>query len=126
MKNRQDVEKLEKTIGQLQGAHTETSQLSKKSPNDSLNKFKLNLINKVVALANEVLGESYRPFADFEQFDPDDVPTTSDVTMVLSQYLEEAERYRSDSITYDMGWKYVVNGKTSDIPAGPPSKVGRK
>lgn len=117
---------LEKVIGQLQGAHSEISQLAKKSPNDAVNKFKLNLINKVIETANMTLGEKYRPFADFDQFNPDDVPTTSDVTMVLSQYMEETERYRSDNVINDYGWKYVVNGKVTDVPAGPPSKVGRK
>lgn len=126
MKSRSEVERLEKVIGQLQGAHSEVSQLAKKSPNDSLNKFKLNLINKVLEAANAVLGDKYRPFPDFEQFDADDVPTTSDVAMVLSQYMEEAERYRSDNVINDCGWKYVINGKVTDIPAGPPSKVGRK
>ncbi len=127
MKTRSDVERLEKVIGQLQGAHSEVSQLAKKSPNDSLNKFKLNLINKVLETANAVLGEKYRPFPDFGQFDADDVPTTSDVTMVLSQYMEETERYRSDNVVYSHGnWRYVVNGQVTDIPAGPPSKVGRK
>ncbi|RWM98975.1 MAG: hypothetical protein EOR86_04955 [Mesorhizobium sp.] len=126
MKNKSDVERLEKVIGQLQGAHSEISLLAKKSPNDSLNKFKLNLINKVLESANQVLGEKYSPFPDFTQFDADDVPTTSDVTMVLSQYMEEAERYRSDNVVNDYGWKYVVDGKVTEIPAGPPSKVGRK
>jgi len=126
MKSARDVERLEKVIGQLQGAHSEVSQLAKKSPNDSLNKFKLNLVNKVLETANAVLGEKYRPFSDFEQFDADDVPTTSDVAMVLSQYMEETERYRSDNVIYDLGWKYVVNGEAADIPAGPPRKVGRK
>jgi hypothetical protein len=89
MKSKQEVEQLEKVIGQLQGAHAEVSQLAKKSPNDALNKFKMVLINKILVTANDVLGDKYRPFQDFSQFDFDDVPTTSDVTMVLAQYMEE-------------------------------------
>lgn len=126
MNSREDVEKLEKVIGQLQGAHTEISGLAKKSPNDSLNPFKLKLINKIIEAANSVLGDGYKPFDDFDQFDPDDVPTTSDVTMILSQYMEEAERYRSDNVAYEGTWKYVVDGETTDIRSGPPSKIGRK
>lgn len=127
MKSKEDVENLEKVIGQLQGAHAEISQLAKKSPNNSLNKFKLNLINKVLERANVVLGDKYRPFADFEQFDADDVPTTSDVTMVLAQYMEETERYRSDNVKYHGGaWYYVVKGQPSDIRSALPSKVGKK
>lgn len=128
MKTRKDVEKLEKVIGQLQGAHAEISILAKKSPSDSLNPFKLNLINTVIEAANVVLGESYKPFDHFDQFDSDDAPTTSDVTMILSQYMEEAERYRSNNIIHHpgAGWRYVVDGEVSDIPSGPPSKVGKK
>lgn len=127
MKTTEDVEKLEKVIGQLQGAHSEISILAKKNPSDSVNPFKLKLINKVVESANSVLGNQYRPFDDFDQFDSDDVPSTSDVTMVLSQYIEEAERYRSDNVRYDIpNWFYVVDGKLSAIMSGPPTKVGRK
>lgn len=129
MKTKEDIESLEKVIGQLQGAHAEISQLAKKSPNDSLNKFKLDLINKVILSANAVLGDKYRPFDDFERFDADDVPTTSDVTMILSQYMEEVERYRSDNVAYDYdfhGWCYVMDGKQTSVRAGAPSKVGRK
>jgi hypothetical protein len=127
MKDKSDVENLEKLIGQLKGLHTEITALVKKSPNDGVNPFKLKLINKAIEFANQVLGKKYRPFADFERFDPDDVPSTSDVTMVLAQYMEEAERYRSDNVTYsDYNWVYVVGGKVSNIPSAPPSKVGEK
>lgn len=127
MKNKTEIEQLEKVVGQLQGAHSEISQLARKSPNDALNQFKLKLINKVIETANDVLGPKYIPFDDFSQFDADDVPTTSDVTMVLAQYMEEAERYRSDNVTLDYGtYYYVVNGKITDVKAGAPSKVGKK
>lgn len=127
MKDKSEVESLEKLIGQLQGLHAEVTSLAKKSPNDAVNAFKLKLINKVIEFGNQVLGPKYRPFDDFERFDSDDVPSTSDVAMVIGQYMEEAERYRSDNVEYYGGeWMYVVDGETSDIPSGPPSKVGRK
>ena len=127
MNTKEDVEKLEKVIGQLQGAHSEITILSKKAPSDSLNTFKLKLINKVIETANEVLGESYKPFVNFDKFDADDVPTTSDVTMVLSQYMEEAERYRSDNVTiHGVQWYYDIDGGELRIRSGPPSKIGKK
>jgi hypothetical protein len=127
MKDKSDVERLEKLIGQLQGLHSEVAGLVKKSPNDAVNAFKLKLINKVIESGNEALGEEYRPFDDFEQFNSDDVPSTSDVAMVLGQYMEEAERCRSDNVTrYGGRWVYVVDGQASEIPSGPPSKIGRK
>ena len=128
MKNASEIEDLEKLIGQLQGLHAEISQLVKKSPNDALNVFKLKLVNKVIAAGNEVLKEGYRPFDDFEQFETDDMPTNSDVTMILAQYMEQSERYRSDNVMerdYNE-WVYRVNGKASSIQAAPPTKVGNK
>lgn len=127
MKSKEDVEKLEKVIGQLQGAHAEITILSKKAPNDALNPFKLKLINKVVGSANVVLGDKYRPFDDFDQFDVDDVPTTSDITMVLAQYMEETERFRSDNVTRSKGrWVYRISDNELEILAGQPSKIGKK
>ncbi len=127
MKTTDEVEKLEKIIGQLQGAYKEISILAKKSPSDSLNPFKLKLINKVIEASNEILGEKYKPFDQFDQFEADDLPSNSDVTMILAQYMEEAERFRSDNVIRAHGsWFYIVNGKESGIPSGMPSKVGKK
>jgi hypothetical protein len=127
MKDRSEIENLEKLIGQLQGLHSEITLLAKKLPNDAVNTFKLSLINRVIKTGNEVLGPNYLPFDDFEGFDSDAIPSTSDVALVLAQYIEEAERYRSDNVEAKYNyWVYVVNGETSDIRSGAPSKVGRK
>lgn len=127
MKSRGDVESLEKLIGQLQGLHSEIGLLAKKSPNDGVNAFKLRLINRVITAANDGLGPDYLPFGDFKAFDAADVPSTSDVALVLAQYMEQAERYRSDNVKFWHGqWVYVVKGEPSNIPSGAPTKVGRK
>jgi hypothetical protein len=126
MKSKEDVEALEKLIGQLKGLHSELTVLAKKSPSDAVNRFKLSLINSVIKNDNAVLGEKYMPFQGFESFDSEDVPSTSDVAMVLTQYMEEAERYRSDNVRIWQGdWVYVVDGRPSEIKSGRPSKVGR-
>lgn len=122
MKSERDVERLEKLIGHLKALHSEISQLSKKSPSDAVNAFKLNLINKCLSFGNEVLGENYKPFDDFDAFDSDDVPSNSDVTMVIAQYLEEAERYRSDHVMVSNGsYFYRLNGEKSSIRSAPPT-----
>lgn len=127
MKTVDDVENLEKVIGQLLAAHSEIAMLAKKSPSDTLNSFKLKMINRVIKNSNSVLGSRYKPFEDFEQFDDDDLPSNSDVTMILAQYMEEAERFRSDNVMQQFGrWYYVVEGATSEIRSGPPSKVSKK
>ncbi|WP_417814326.1 hypothetical protein [Thalassospira alkalitolerans] len=127
MDSKEDVELLEKLVGQLQSLYAEIGALSKKSPNDAVNPFKLKLINKVLKMGNDVLGENYKPFEEFDQFDGDDAPSTSDVTMVISQYMEEAERFRSDNVKQEHGaWYYLFQGELSDIRSGPPTKIGRK
>ncbi|ABA81357.1 hypothetical protein GQF56_15590 [Rhodobacter sphaeroides] len=131
MDSKEDVERLEKLVGQLQGLYSEVGALAKKNPNDAVNSFKLKLINRVLEMGNEVLGEKYKPFDDFDSFDPDDAPSTSDVTIVVAQYMEEAERFRSDnvisaSVKGSYGWYYVVDGRASEVRSGPPTKIGRK
>lgn len=118
MKNLEEVEILEKTIGQLKSIYDEVSLLSKKSQNDAVNKFKLGMINSVLRTANSVLGVKYNPIDKFSEFDVDDVPSNSDVAFVVAQYLVEIERFRTDSVIYsDFNWVYLINGKPSTILA---------
>ena len=123
MKSEEEIERLEKLIGQLRGLHEEMSLLAKKSSSDAVNAFKLRLINQVLTTGNSVLGSQYLPFDDFEDFDIDDMPSNSDVALVLSQYMKEAERYRFDNIQRQFGnWYYVINGTVSDIRVDRPSE----
>ena len=47
--------------------------------------------------------------------------------MILAQYMEEAERFRSDNVVDDgLDWLYKVNGKITEIKTAPPSKTGKK
>ncbi|MGA7779948.1 MAG: hypothetical protein WCA85_19845 [Paraburkholderia sp.] len=124
MKTEADVKNLEKLIGQLQSLHSEISQLTKKSSNDGLNTFKLKIVNSVLAETGEVI-DDYKPLKDFNGFDEDALPTNSDVTMILGLYMEQIERFRSDSVVYSSStWQYVVGGKPSGIRASMPTRVG--
>lgn len=123
----QEVEKLEKMCGQMEGLHKEISALTRKSPNDGLNKFKLKFVNAVIANANDVLGESYRPFAEFGLFDADDLPSNSDVAFIIGQYMEELERKRADNIKRDAGtWIYSLSDSQERIRTAPPKKIAEK
>ena len=121
LKTEADAEKLEKLIRQLHGLHSEISLLAKKSPNDAVNAFKLKFINKVLQAGNEVLGDTYKPFADFSLFELDDLPSNSDVTVVLTQYIQEAEGYKLNNIVYsDHQLVYKVNDSPSKIVTNRP------
>ena len=124
MKTRADVERLEKTTGQLAATHREMSLLSKKSPNDGVNSFKLGLINGVIKAANKILGQTYKPIEGFELFDEDNLPSTSDVVFVVAQYLEEIERYRQDNVVvHEYNRVYVLDGRPSKVSEDPKHRV---
>ncbi len=94
--------------------HNEMSILSKKSPNDAVNKFKLKFINSMLKEANAILGSRYKPFQDFELFDEDELPFNSDVVFMLSPYLRGLEKLRCDNIE-DEGfgnWFWTTDGST--------------
>ena len=115
----------EKVHTQLEGLHNEIGSLSKKSQNDALNKFKLKFVNQALSDANKILGSAYKPFNDFEQFNEDDMPSNSDVTMMLGQYLNCMEKLRSDNITIRSGrWFWFLDkNKETEIRTAPPKKI---
>lgn len=88
------IHEFERLVGQLQGFYNEINTLSKKSPNGPVNGFKLRFINETLKKATALLGDAYRPFPGFETFAEDEMPTTSDVGMMLSQYLGSMGRFK--------------------------------
>ena len=119
-----EVSEFEQLQAQLQSLCTETAALSRRKPDDAVNQFKLGLVNQVLERANSILGESNRPFADFLRFDSDDIPTNSDVLLVLSQYLNCLEKLRADNtVEFARQWYWVINGERSKIRTAPPRKL---
>jgi len=124
MITRDNADRLEKLMGQLEGIHAEISALAKKSPNDAVNGFKLKIVNAVIVQCDEMLGASYRPIGDFKEFNPDDVPSNSDVTFVASQYLQALEKLRSDNVKFEYGhWQYCLPKGEPEMRASSPAKL---
>jgi hypothetical protein len=122
VQKREDIPEFEKVEQQLHSFLTEISELSKKKPNDALNKFKLKFINGTLDKLNRLLADD-RPFQDFERFDEDDLPTNSDVVVILAQYAAATHRFRVDHTRYSRNkreWFWTLRGKLSDTPAGDP------
>jgi len=123
VKSEQDVREFENLEQQLHSMLREMSELSKKKANDGVNKFKLKLINILLAKLNQVLASS-KPFADFEEFNEADVPTNSDVVVMLSQYVGAVFRFRTLNTEYsavDSSWAWHLEGgkqrvKTASAP----------
>jgi len=113
--NINNVDTFEKISGQLLSIYEEISLLSKKNPNDAVNKFKLKFVNELISQSNIFLAEKYRPFDDFEKFDEDDIPQNSDVVFILSQYLQCFEKLRADNVVIQHGaWYWRVKGDKND------------
>lgn len=89
---------LETLIEQMDAMYDEVLILTKKKTNDILNKFKIGLINSLLERCNALIGDEYKPFGSFDVFDTDDLPTNSDVNMILAQYIKALEMFRCDNI----------------------------
>ena len=98
MKTEVEVDEFVKLETQLQSSRQEIAELSKKKPNDGVNKFKLGHLNAMLRTANRTLAADV-PLAGFTEFDPDDVPTNSDVVFVLAQYTDALYRFRDRTLT---------------------------
>lgn len=114
-------------MGRLSGIHSELGALARKSPNDGVNNFKLLLINEVVSSCNDLLGQQYRPLAGFTLFDPDTIPSNSDVTFIVAQYMESLEKFRADNVHFHKGaWCYRLKDLEEIIRTSAPEKLVRK
>lgn len=126
---RADVERFEKVNGQLEGIYEEITSLSKKSPNDGVNKFKLRFINRILAEANSILDDKHKPFNDFLSFDEDALPSNSDVVFILAQYLSGMENKRTENIKQQplsLLWYWIIDGAISPEKTAPPKKLSRR
>jgi hypothetical protein len=105
----QQVATFDRLKSQLVQLYNEISALSKKSPDGTVNKFKLGLINEKLADTNDLIGEDSRPSRQFTIFDLDVLPTNSDVVIMLSQYLDALELWRSGRVRQDNPYKWCWN-----------------
>jgi hypothetical protein len=116
MKNAADVDRFEKLTVQMEHLLADSRELSKKSPDSPINKFKLGLVNDILNRANDFLSKRDRPLPDFECFTEDSLPTCSDVVIILSQYKGCLEKYKSDNkVKVGYNWFWKLNGKASSI-----------
>lgn len=113
--NRVDVDIFEKLSGQMISVYDEITLLSKKNPNDAVNKFKLKFINNLIEDSNTYLSDKYKPFDDFDVFNQDDMPQNSDIVFILAQYLQCYEKLRADNVVIRRGlWHWKVKGGKKD------------
>src|SRR4030095_10378137 len=110
---------------QLEALWRELKELSRKKADSPLSKFKVKLINEKLELANSLLGGKLKPFKDFDLFDVDDLPTTSDAVIVVSQYLEGLETWRSTRVfksKVDYRWYWNIKDTQVAIQTKEPER----
>ena len=118
MKSYDQIDEFLKLLLQVGKLLNDFFELSKKKPNDAVNKFKLKLVNNLLRIANKILTKNYMPFEDFKLFDEDDLPTNSDVVVIIAQYVACLKKFGRDSTEYhDYTHYWVINGKRSKVSA---------
>ena len=121
-----DVDLFNRVKSQLQELHAEMSVLSKGKPDNPINSFKLKFINEKLEQANALLIGDFKPCTDFTKFDDGALPSNSDVVMILSQYLNCLEGWRSAHVHYleHKGW--VWNADDNKTIRAEPVTIFRK
>lgn len=122
IKEEEDIKLFKTTHTQMFQMYKEISEMSKKKPDGPINQFKLTLINKIINDANSIIGDGYKPFDHFDNFDQDDLPTNSDIVIILSQYRSAMEQFKRDNIkkTGYNDWYWIIDGKLSEIKSSSP------
>ena len=130
MNSAEEVQEFERLEQQLHSMLAEISELSKKRPNDGVNKFKLKLVNVLIEKMNGILA-AQKPFQDFDTFDENDLPTNSDVVVMLSQYATAIFQFRMENTAQEphgIEWYWPLPGKQEPVPTRHPEqfKYGAK
>jgi len=121
--SRSDVARFEKVVGQTAALRDEFAVLSKSKPDNPLNKFKVQLVNERLAEANEVLTGTFKPIASFTVFEGEQLPTNSDVVVVLTQYLACLERWRSTHVDYnEIRYRWYWRTTDGELEAAPATQ----
>lgn len=109
----EDANKLLKLRPELSKALKNFEELSKKKPNDPVNKFKLKFVNNLLLQANDLLSEERYPDKDFRLFDEDDLSSNSDVVIMLTQYSNALDRLYKDAgvFSYNKLEGWIVDGE---------------
>jgi hypothetical protein len=122
--SRRQVADFESIQGQLDGLYGEMQKLAAKRPNDALNKFKLKIVSALLERTAKLFNTS-SILDGFVGFSEEDLPTNSDVVVVLSQYRRYLEKIRADNIqNVGLGkWYWMIEGKISGVQTAPPRKL---
>ena len=96
------------------GLYDEMKDFAKKSPNETLNEFKIKSLNRVLSPLKELMKD--QPTALFlDVLDESSLPTNSDVVIILSQYLTAMQNYEDRYYRLDI-FKHKKRWNTKEDP----------
>jgi hypothetical protein len=88
----------------LEAMYSEFKELSKKKPDAAVSKSKIKIVNRLLEKVRNVLvDEEAIDFLDL--LDEDDVPQTSDTTLILSQYVAAMKAFQEKHYGWDTSTK---------------------
>lgn len=90
-----DVDQYELLLPLLQASYHEIETLSKKKPDSPLNAYKVKVINRILDPIKELL-KSEPSFVFLDTLNTDELPTNSDVVLLLSQYQKSMNIYHTE------------------------------
>ena len=94
-------EKYDLLMPLLNGIYLEMQELSKKKPDTALNEYKIKAINRILIPTKELLQyEDSHSFLDI--LNSDDLPTNSDVVLILNQYIRAMNMYKSKYFSHSL------------------------
>ena len=100
------VRQFELVESMLDSLYREMKELSKKSPDGTLNSLKVKMINRVMADLKTVLG-SEPSVGYLDLLEDEKLPSNSDVVLILSQYDAAVTRFRekyTGDLDDPLGW----------------------
>lgn len=94
------VEKIEMLTSLLSSISIEMEELSKKKPNEPLNKLKVKMINKILEQTLEIL-VSEPTISFLELLDDSSLPSNSDAVLVVGQFKSAMDQFKQKYHGYD-------------------------
>lgn len=115
-----DIEKYSLLKDMLKAQANEFDKLSNKKPDGQLNEMKINMVNRILEPLNEMF-KNEPAFEFLEILNKDEIPTNSDVVLIISQYFTAIEEFRKryyirDEYLIDEWGKSTLRWVTKEKP----------
>ena len=99
MPTQEEIDIYEELRPKIQSVRDTIKALSSKKPDEALNLFKIRRINILISQANSLL-EDLKPYNDFDTFSEDDLPSNSDVLLIIEVYIDAFNSFRINNTSH--------------------------